>query len=95
VSRELVQTVFNFYERIASDARIGPTHISIYMALFYAYAVQGGGPLAITRSKVMALARVSGPATYHKCMADLVAGGYLRYCPSCNPLISTMVFLDC
>jgi len=43
----------------------------------------------------MPMAKISSRATYHKCMNDLVAFGYVRYIPSYNPLLPNQVFFNC
>jgi hypothetical protein len=40
----------------------------------------------------MVMAKISSRATYHKCLNDLVAFGYLSYMPSFNPVIPNKVF---
>jgi hypothetical protein len=50
-------------------------------------------PIEITRTSVMEVAKISGLATYHKCIKDLNDFGYILYKPSYNPAISSQVFL--
>jgi replication initiation and membrane attachment protein DnaB len=84
----------NFFSAIKEDPRIGTTHISLYMALFQFYNVNRfQNPIKITRTTVMEVAKISGLATYHKCMKDLVEFGYIQYEPSFNPIISSQVYL--
>jgi replication initiation and membrane attachment protein DnaB len=84
----------NFYSAIKNDNRIGTTHISLYMALFQFYNLNRlENPIHITRTAVMEVAKISGLATYHKCMRDLVEYGYIQYEPSYNPSISSLVYL--
>ena len=83
-----------FYKVIMNDARIGTSHISLYMALFQSWNLNAFcSPVSINRQEVMKLAKVSSSATYHKCMRDLVAYGYINYIPSHNPSIRSLVFL--
>jgi len=64
------------------------------MALFQFYNLNRlSNPILITRTSVMEAAKISGLATYHKCMRDLVEYGYIQYIPSYNPAISSQVFL--
>ena len=91
---EPVKELTSFYSAIKSDPRIGTTHISLYMALFQFYNLNRlSNPILITRTAVMEVAKISGLATYHKCMKDLVEFGYIRYEPSFNPTISSQVYL--
>ena len=91
---EQVKELTSFYSAIKSDPRIGTTHISLYMALFQFYNLNRlSNPILITRTAVMEVAKISGLATYHKCMRDLVEFGYIDYQPSYNPSISSQVYL--
>ena len=91
---EQVKELISFYSAIKSDPRIGTTHISLYMALFQFYNLNRlSNPILITRTAVMEVAKISGLATYHKCMKDLNDFGYIKYEPSYNPAISSQVYL--
>ena len=91
---EQLEELTNFYSAIKNDNRIGTTHISLYMALFQFYNLNRlENPIQITRTGVMEVAKISGLATYHKCMKDLVEYGYIQYQPSYNPSISSQVVL--
>ena len=91
---EQVKELISFYSAIKSDPRIGTTHISLYMALFQFYNLNRlANPILITRTAVMEVAKISGLATYHKCMKDLVEFGYIQYEPSYNPAINSRVRL--
>ena len=91
---EEVKQLTTFYSAIKSDHRIGATHISLYMALFQFYNLNRlTNPITITRRAVMDVAKISGLATYHKCMKDLVEFGYIQYEPSYNPAINSQVYL--
>ncbi|HZH97170.1 MAG TPA: hypothetical protein VEY06_14860 [Flavisolibacter sp.] len=84
----------SFFSTVRFDHRLGATHVSVYMAL-YAYWSQNDfqSPLPITRQEVMQAAKISGLATYHKCMRDLHAYGYIRYEPSFHPARHSQVCL--
>ena len=89
-----VKELTSFYSAIREDNRIGATHISLYMALFQFYNLNGfKNPIHITRIRVMETAKISGLATYHKCIKDLVEYGYIKYRPSFNPAIGTQIYL--
>ena len=91
---EQVKELTSFYSAIKSDPRIGTTHISLYMALFQFYNLNRlSNPILITRTAVMEVAKISGLATYHKCMKDLVEFGYIHYEPSYNPALNSQVRL--
>lgn len=87
-----IKELTGFFSAIREDTRIGPTHISLYMALFQFYNLNRfQNPVEITRAAVMKVAKISGLATYHKCIKDLTDFGYIQYCPSYNPAISSQV----
>jgi hypothetical protein len=89
-----IKELSRFYETIRNDPRIGTSHISLYMALFQLYNLNRfRNPLNIYRKEVMALAKISGLGTFHRCIKDLNQYGYLEYCPSYNPSIQSQVIL--
>lgn len=90
----MIPQLSRFYEVIREDNRISCTHISLYMALFNLWSeMEFSGPVRITRQQVMGIAKISGLATYHKCIKDLVAFGYIQYFPSYHPGIGSIVHL--
>jgi len=91
---EKVKELTRFYEAIRKDAAIGPSHISVYMALFQLYNLNGfTNPVNICRKGVMEVAKIAGTATFHKCIKDLQALGYIQYCPSYKSEIHSQVRL--
>lgn len=92
---ETVVMLSVFYEAISKDARIGATHISLYMALFQKWGVNKfQNPVSFSSHEVMPMAKIDSRATYHKCLQDLVEYGYLRYIPSCNPFLKSLAFFS-
>ena len=64
------------------------------MALFQFYNLNLFiNPIEITRAAVMEVAKISGLATYHKCIKDLAEFGYIVYEPSFNPATKSRVYL--
>ena len=89
-----IKELTNFYAAIQDDPRIGTTHISLYMALFQLYNLNGfANPISICRKRVMEAAKISGLATFHKCIKHLDEFGYIRYLPSYNSAINSQVYL--
>ena len=83
-----------FYEAIADDARIGTTHISLYMALLQQWNLNGGmNPIIIARVAIMKAAKINARYTYNKCMNNLQEFGYIAYIPSTNPFCNSTVYL--
>ena len=83
-----------FYEGIKEDSRISPSHIALYMALFECWNQNDfRNPIFISRREVMAAAKISGLATYHRCIKELHEYGYIVYSPSYNPTICSKVMI--
>jgi hypothetical protein len=86
--------LISFVSAIKSDTRIGPMHISLYMALLYSWHEQGlVNPIYIFSSQLMPLAKISGLATYHRTMRQLAEYGYVKYVPSYYHLLGSLVYL--
>jgi hypothetical protein len=87
-----VKQLSDFFNAIKTDNRVTVSHISLYMALFEYWQQQDfKNPVPITRAMLMDSAKISGIATYHKCIKDLHAFGYIEYLPSYNPAIRSLV----
>jgi hypothetical protein len=87
-----IKELTRFYQAILEDSRIGPSHISLYMALFQLYNLNGfRNPVMISRNEVMAIAKFKGLATFHKCIRDLNEFGYIQYFPSYDARICSTV----
>lgn len=82
----------NFFMSIHDKPLIGASHVCLYMSLLSCYVKNDfQNPIKISRANVMKIAKIGGIATYHKCMKDLVASGYIRYQPSFHPGLSSLV----
>lgn len=76
----------SYFERVALDERLFPTHISLFMALFYFSSGEHPGmPFQASRPKLMRFSRIRSIATYHKNIKDLINYGYIEYKPSWHP----------
>ncbi|NDP20384.1 MAG: transcriptional regulator [Paludibacter sp.] len=83
-----------FFQRVAVDNRLNPTHISLYMAIFQFWnAERFQNPVSISRQELMRISKISAKATYHKCIKDLHNFGYIQYLPSFNPFKGSLVYL--
>lgn len=73
------------FERISKDARLNPTHISLYLALFYLWNVNFfRDEFYINRDDVMRLSKIGSRTTYHRCIKELHHWRYFEYLPSHN-----------
>ena len=91
---ELFPPLSGFYQAVAGDARIGSTHISIYMALLQQWNINGGkNPVTIQRAIIMKTAKINARQTYNKCINELQEYGYIVYEPSSNQFDASLVYL--
>lgn len=89
-----IRHLAGFFERVAADERLNPTHISMYVSLFQFWnASRFKNPISISRNELMRVSKISAKATYHKCVKDLNDFGYLKYKPSFNPFKGSLVYL--
>jgi hypothetical protein len=83
-----------FFDRIAVDERIHPTHISLYMALFQFWNHNRfQNPISISRTEMMVVSKIQAKATYHKVIKELHEFGLIVYRPSYNPFRGSEVEL--
>ena len=83
-----------FFDRIAIDERINPTHISLYLALFQFWNLNRfQNPISISRSEMMGVSKINAKATYHKVIKELHEFGFIVYRPSYNPFRGSEVEL--
>jgi hypothetical protein len=88
------EMLIGFFQRAKDDIRLSSRHISVYAVLFQFFAENNcHNPMLITRKKIMRLSKIKSTATYHKSLAELQEFGYITYCPSFNPGISSAIWL--
>jgi len=84
--------ITSFYKAAEKDAIISTTHISLYFTLFYQWHINNCiSPFEIKRDQIMRMAKISSRKTFNKCMRVLHENGYIKYIPSYNPEINSMV----
>lgn len=84
----------NFLTQAADDDRLLPTHISLFMAIFYYSNAQNPHAFFhVCRRNLMQFSRIRSKSTYHKCISDLVDYGYINYVPSFDPFRASQVSL--
>lgn len=80
---------------IAGDGRIGPVHISVYMALLHLWERQDHvNPIHIFSRNLMPIAKISGIATYYRTMKELNKYGYIRYISTYDRIIGSLVYIQ-
>lgn len=86
--------LYGFMETIREDPRIGPSHISLFMAILYYSKIRGCQmPVSVYSRDLMKQAKISAGGTYHRCMRDLKEAGYIHYIPSYNPVLGSLIYL--
>lgn len=89
-----IKHLTGFFEKVANDRLLNPTHISLYISLFQFWNYNRfKNPISISRDEVMRISKISSKATYHKCLKELHSRGYIKYEPSYNPFKGSHVFL--
>ena len=89
-----IKHLTGFFEKVAIDKTLNPTHVSLYVALFQFWNCNRfKNPISISRDEVMRISKISSKATYHKCLRNLHTLGYINYEPSYNPFKGSHVFL--
>ncbi|MGG7034972.1 MAG: transcriptional regulator [Flavobacterium sp.] len=87
-----IKHLTGFFNRIALEDSINPTHISLYIAIFQRWNLSRfQNPVLISREEVMKISKIASLGTYHKCIRDLERLGYLEYSPSYNPYSGTAI----
>ncbi|MCC8407668.1 hypothetical protein LJ707_01925 [Mucilaginibacter sp. UR6-1] len=82
-------------KRTQEDGRITPIHMSFLLALLCCWEDNGWkAPIRASRKMLMKLAKIHSSSTYHKCVQELSAFGYIDYKPSFNPRGSDFSFSD-
>ena len=89
-----IKHLSGFVDKVANDKTLNPTHVSLYMSLFQFWNCNRfKNPISISRDEVMRISKISSKATYHKCLKNLHALGYINYEPSHNPFKGSHVYL--
>ncbi|MCL9769958.1 transcriptional regulator [Flavobacterium sp. HXWNR69] len=89
-----IKHLTGFFEKVAIDKTLNPTHVSLYIALFQFWNCNRfKNPISINRDEVMRISKISSKATYHKCLKNLHSLGYINYEPSFNPFKGSHVIL--
>lgn len=68
---------------VSKDPRLHPSHICLYISMFSLWErSRFSTPFRISRRQLMKLSKIKSTATYHKCINELTAFGYILYEPS-------------
>jgi hypothetical protein len=90
----LETVLYGFMNMVREDPRIGPSHISLFLAILITHRSQGYEmPVAVYSRDLMKQAKISATGTYHKCLRDLKDCGYIKYIPSYNPVLGSLIYV--
>ncbi len=91
---QLSDLIYGFMDAVSDDPRISPAHISLYLAILHFYRKQDWqNPVCVFARELMQQAKIGSSRTYHACLKDLKEGGYIKYVPSYNPFLGSLVYL--
>lgn len=94
MEKEIVQLLTDFMQKARDDPRIGLAHISLYSALLCQWHAKNAEvPLYIFSYELMPLCKLAGPATYHRSIRQLHEYGYIKYVPSNNHYLGSLVYM--
>jgi hypothetical protein len=92
---KLSYPVEQFLRKASNDSRLLPSHISLFIAMFYhSPGDEPGSFFQVSRKKLMRFSLIKSIATYHKCIRELVEYDYIQYRPSYDPYRASMVSLN-
>lgn len=90
----LVPEISCFFSAIRDDNRISPIHISLFMAIVQHWEMKGcKESFHVFGHELMWLAKISGVATYYKGINELNEYGYIKYKPSYNHHVGSLIYL--
>ena len=90
----LLPELTSFFCSIRDDSRISPVHISLFMAIIQFWKDNDyKSPVSVFGHELMNLAKISGVATYHRCIRQLEEYGYIEYEPSFDRFVGSLIYL--
>lgn len=91
---DLLEHINYFNSILLKDSRLHSSHVSLYLALLLIWKETGfDNALIINRAELMTLSKIGSKATYHKCIRELEQLGYIKYSPTYNSFIGSLVEL--
>jgi hypothetical protein len=72
-----------FFERVNTDMRLTPFHISLYLALLHQWnSSRFSASFPLIREDLLPYSRIGSNHTFYRCLKDLNGWGYLTYTQS-------------
>jgi len=92
-AKDQLELVSDFIENVKDDPRINTAHISLYVSLVNQWYANGRkSPLSIFSKEIMPICKISGAATFHRSIRQLHEYGYIKYVPSYNHFLGSLVY---
>ena len=86
--------ISTFLMAAKEDPRINSAHISLYASLVYLWQKHDfENPVSFFRRDLVPFCKISGTATFHRSIKELNEFGYVRYIPSYNPYMGSLIYL--
>ena len=83
------------YNTLLNDKRLNVCHCRIYLALILLWHKKElANPIPESQKGIMEKAHVHSIVTYHKCIGQLEAYGYIRYNPCYSYYKRSTIYLD-
>jgi hypothetical protein len=87
------ELLYSFLESAEDDARISCAHISLYVALWKKFVDNNyEQPISFFRNELVCTCKIAGTNLYHRAIRQLHEYGYLKYIPSYNHFLGSMVY---
>ena len=84
----------HWLEIMKTKPEVKPTHVSLYVALFYLWNHNRfATSFSINRQEMMNISKIGSCTTYSKCMRELHEWGWINYFPSTSKYGISMVSL--
>ncbi|GAB3023909.1 hypothetical protein GCM10027051_30630 [Niabella terrae] len=83
-----------FFQAAASDPRLGPQHIALYVSLIYLSILKNEpSAVQVSKERLSRMAKI-GRTTYYKCLSELETFGYIKYFRSDSQGLRSLVELN-
>ena len=81
-------------QRMGDDNRLGPSHISLYLAILqYAEENRLESSIPVYRTELMPRAKILARKTFEKNVWELHLYGYIRYVPSYSSCLRSLIVI--
>ena len=87
--------VNELFTEFSLDRRVNKSHACLYYSLLLIWQQNlFKNPISISRGSLMTNSKIGSIATYHKCIKELDAFGYIVYKPTFNSNIGTSIHIQ-